>query len=207
MSDARIQTFTGLLVDPFDLQLDEIRLEDIAHSLSLQCRFGGHCTRFYSVAQHSVHVAERVYSQTMNPTLAFAALLHDASEAYIQDISRPMKQRFELRFLRDAEAFLQRRIDAFFGISPGARAHPLIERADAEMLFCEAEQLMGDCERWEYPPEDCRHHYRTIHSLPPEEARKFFVRFFEEVRPTPAFAYSANTAQLSSRADSSPRRF
>jgi len=52
-----IQTFSGLQFWPLDPRPDEINIEDIAHALSLQCRFGGHCNRFYSVADHSIHVS------------------------------------------------------------------------------------------------------------------------------------------------------
>lgn len=81
-----IQTFTGLRFDLLDPQPDQICIEDIAHALSQLCRFTGHTMYFYSVAQHSLLV-----SQLVKPTLALVALLHDAPEAYIGDVSSPLK--------------------------------------------------------------------------------------------------------------------
>lgn len=82
-----VQTYTGRRVDLFDPKPEQIDIEDIAHALSMQCRFGGHTREFYSVAQHSVIVAMAVPVQ-----LAFVGLMHDATEAYIGDMVRPLKQ-------------------------------------------------------------------------------------------------------------------
>lgn len=81
-----IQTFSGKAFYPLDPQEDDIDIRDIAHALAYTCRFAGHVTRFYSVAEHSVYVA--CYCSPQN---AMCGLLHDASEAYIADIPRPIK--------------------------------------------------------------------------------------------------------------------
>src|SRR5690606_26745918 len=81
-----IRTFTGQYINVFDPKPDLIRIEDIAHALSQMPRFGGHLPVFYSVAQHSLACAHKVSSRN-----ALAALLHDASEAYLMDIPKPIK--------------------------------------------------------------------------------------------------------------------
>jgi len=81
-----IQTYTGGKIYPLDARADEIDISDIAHSLSMQCRYNGHCETFYSVAEHCV-----LLSRLVDPENAFAALMHDASEAYLTDIPRPIK--------------------------------------------------------------------------------------------------------------------
>lgn len=83
---AWIQTFTGkkFPLDKPDPAL--IDIEGIAHALSLLCRFNGHCTRFCSVAEHSVHVAREI-----DLDLAMEGLLHDAAEAYLGDVHSPLK--------------------------------------------------------------------------------------------------------------------
>ncbi len=100
-----LTTFTGKQFYPHlpDSPMNEICIRDIAHALSLICRYGGHCKRFYSVAEHSVHLARfllkdanrswRERSQPRHTILEWAmwALLHDASEAYAGDIVRPAK--------------------------------------------------------------------------------------------------------------------
>lgn len=85
-----MQTFTGRQYWPCDPRPHEVFIEDIAHSLSLQCRYAGHCLRFYSVAEHSVLIA-RSLAATHAPEVALAGLLHDAPEAYCVDIPRPLK--------------------------------------------------------------------------------------------------------------------
>jgi hypothetical protein len=81
-----MQTFSGRQFWPLDPRADEVFIEDIAHALSMACRYGGHCNSFYSVAEHCVHV-----SHVVPPEMALVGLLHDASEAYVADVIRPIK--------------------------------------------------------------------------------------------------------------------
>jgi len=81
-----LQTYTGGIVHPLDPKEDEIRLQDIAAALSKLCRFGGHCREFYSVAEHSV-----LMSRVVRPDMKLCALMHDASEAYLVDVPKPLK--------------------------------------------------------------------------------------------------------------------
>lgn len=81
-----IRTYTGKMINVLDPDPALICIEDIAHALSNQCRFSGHTSKFYSVAQHSVLCAKMVSSQ-----FKLAALLHDASEAYLVDLPTPIK--------------------------------------------------------------------------------------------------------------------
>lgn len=95
-----MRTFQGKKVDPFEMELGEIVWSDIVHSLSRQCRFNGHTKGHLSVARHSMWVQEWVMrhlpeGMTINEQINFslAALLHDAAEAYIGDMIRPLKKR------------------------------------------------------------------------------------------------------------------
>lgn len=91
------QTFTGRKVDIFHPSPEMVDIEDIAHALSMTCRFGGHCRDFYSVAEHSVLV-EQIGRNVLHCTtfrLGMLLLLHDAAEAYIGDIITPIKRGFE----------------------------------------------------------------------------------------------------------------
>lgn len=129
-----MQTFSGRKFWPLDPRAEEVHIEDIAHALSMQCRYGGHCTRFYSVAEHSVLMA-RTFA---NRDLALWALLHDAAEAYVADVPRPLK-----RFLpgyKEAENKVMTAICDRFGLP-----HEMPERvkyADECILADEIRQAM-----------------------------------------------------------------
>jgi hypothetical protein len=98
-SPGKIRTYSGHLVDPFNLQPDDVSIVDIAHALSQLCRFTGHTRRFYSVADHCLLVA----SLLPTPVLRLAGLVHDASEAYFGDMAGPLKRRPDMRSYSDAE--------------------------------------------------------------------------------------------------------
>lgn len=83
-------TYTGRQYWPCDPRPEEVFIEDIAHSLSLQCRYAGHCILHYSVAEHSVLIARWLRS-TYGPMTALYGLLHDAPETYCVDVPRPLK--------------------------------------------------------------------------------------------------------------------
>ena len=130
-----IRTFSGLQFWPLDPRPEDIRIEDIAHALSQQCRFAGHARIFYSVAEHSVHV-----STLCPPENALWGLLHDASEAYLQDVARPLKCLPEFAPYRAAERRLQDMIVLSFGLDadPPASVHD----ADDAMLQFESRALL-----------------------------------------------------------------
>jgi hypothetical protein len=82
-----MQSFTGRKIYVTDPRPEDVCIEDIAHALSLICRFGGHAREHYSVAQHSVLVSALCSKEHF-----FMALLHDASETYVGDMVRPLKR-------------------------------------------------------------------------------------------------------------------
>ena len=132
-----IQTFTGKQFWPLDPRPEEIDIRDIAHSLSNQCRFSGHCNYFYSVAEHSVRV-----SRLLPQKYKLWGLLHDASEAYLVDLPRPIKLHSILGDeYRVIEANLMDCLCIKFGITS---VEPLeIKEADNIMLMTEQRDLMG----------------------------------------------------------------
>ena len=87
-------TFTGKLVNPFAMTVDDIDIRDIAHSLAMTCRFRGHINQFYSVAEHCVRCAEMDMHTPDGYSIARYRLLHDAPEAYLCDVPSPLKGQF-----------------------------------------------------------------------------------------------------------------
>ena len=84
-------TFSGRRFDPLMMTPEDVVLEDIAHALSLLCRGGGQLKYFYSVGQHCINCMKEAEARGWSPRMQLACLLHDASEAYISDIIRPVK--------------------------------------------------------------------------------------------------------------------
>lgn len=128
-----IQTYSGRRIDLANPDPNDLDLDDIAHALGLICRFTGHVREFYSVAQHCVIVARLV-----PPELALSALLHDATEAYIGDVSRPLKGM--LPEYRAIEARLWAAIADRFGVTES----PEIKVADNIALLWERRDLLGE---------------------------------------------------------------
>lgn len=136
-----IQTRRGVVFYPFDVRPEDIVIEDIAHALSHCCRFAGHVSRFYSVAEHSVRVARLIRSWGEPPAACMAGLLHDAAEAYIGDMPRPLKLMPQFEAYRDLDDALSAAVASRFGVE--YPWHPAVHRADDILLGTEARDLMS----------------------------------------------------------------
>lgn len=86
-----ITTYLKKHIDPTNASADDIDIVDIAHALSLLCRANGHFEHFYSVAQHSLNCANEAKARGCSRRVQLGCLLHDASEAYLSDVTRPIK--------------------------------------------------------------------------------------------------------------------
>lgn len=134
-TNAWIQTHSKVKFYPLNPDPHNIYISDIAHSLSMQCRYNGHTNQFYSVAQHCVSIAE-IMCET--PLEKIVALLHDASEAYLGDIAAPLKNTSIFAEYRKAEEYLQTMIlDRFVPESRWNLVWPKIMQMDKEMFHQE----------------------------------------------------------------------
>ena len=167
-----VSTYTGRQFFPLAPTPDQIDIEDIAHGLAYQCRFNGQTRHFYSVAQHSLIVAYLVPKR-----LRMSALLHDAAEAYMGDMVKPLKQLFPL--FSDIEAKVMSVIGLKFGI--GNFDDKAIKRADVVALAMEKRDLMpNSTESWASLRDIAASPIR-ITPLSPEEAKAAFLSAFRLV--------------------------
>lgn len=166
-----MQTVSGGMFWPLDPRPEEVYIEDIAHALAMTCRFGGHCNVFYSVAEHSYFASKLVPKE-----LALIGLLHDASEAYVTDIPRPVKP--YLTNYKAIETKIWEAIAEKFDINPVMP--DVIKKVDNALLIAEMQQVMKE------PPEDW-----SVHSDPapvilkrwtPFQAKEMFLRRFDEIQ-------------------------
>lgn len=137
-----MQTATGRQFWPLDPRPEEVHLEDIAAALSKICRYGGHCKRFYSVAEHSVLMA-----RALPEALRKYALLHDASEAYLNDVIRPLK-RFIPGYCAIEHKVMVAVCDRFKVEYPMPAA---IKEADNNIILDEHVQMMAGGPAWDKP--------------------------------------------------------
>lgn len=169
-------TVTGRQFWPADPRLGDVVIEDIAHSLAHQCRFAGHTREFYSVAQHSVLV-----SRLCSPANRLAGLLHDSTEAYTQDIIKPLKRQLAgYKELEDAWAVC---IGLTFGVELLDLA-PEIHRADLLALVAERRDLMAEHASWKSLPGDV-FRARCVERIDPwlpEKAEREFLFAWRKLR-------------------------
>jgi hypothetical protein len=187
---------TGVKFYPLDPRQEEIHIEDIAHALSLICRYGGHCSTFYSVAEHSVRASNAIaglltrtggrlpldMSLEQLRVLEFEALMHDAAEAYPPgDLLRPVKKLPEVAAL----LAVQDRIDAVLRLKFGlaVKEPPEVKAIDNVLLATESRDL-----RTPLPSDDVllrpdapMRLPARIDPWPPAEAEQRFLARFGEL--------------------------
>ena len=187
LSAGWITTFTGRRVYPLRMSQYQIDLLDIAHSLSMRCRYSGHTRRFYSVAEHSILMAQWMIDEMkIDPkknALAQWALLHDASEAYLPDISAPIKP--VLNGFKMYENLILLCVAERFGLIPYSSDNPegpSVKAIDRRIRIDEAAATLNQAGR---KPTDGFDYGEplgvAILSLVPEIAERQFLRMAEKL--------------------------
>jgi hypothetical protein len=171
-----IQTFTGKQVFPTELRAEDVCPTDIAHALSLQCRYAGHTKWHYSVAQHSVLICDHAFEITGNETTALVGLLHDAPEAYLVDLPSPIKAAMPI--YQEIERQVSKSIAKAFGLE--SIHSPFIRSLDLRIRQDERATLLGPPPAdWDLPwlPLDVR-----IDPWTPERAEyEFTARIYQHL--------------------------
>ena len=173
-----LQTVSGRWVNPFDPDPSQLDAADIGPALANQCRFGGHSRVFYSVAQHSVIVSQLVEQRGGDTEDVFAALMHDATEAYLGDMPHPLKHRSTLgASFRSAEDHLEQVIRDRFRI----KAHvPEIKLVDRALLATERRAFSA--ENWHWPElEGVEPLDLELTAWSPDEAAQAFAQRYSEL--------------------------
>ena len=138
---SRILTYNHHLIDPLAPETELVQIEDIAHALSMLCRANGHFPTFYSVGQHCINCAREAKARGYTRRVQLACLLHDASEAYLSDVTRPVKQ--ELPKYKEIEEPLQNFIwQKYLGSGLTVEENRQVFEIDDDVLAHEFIQLM-----------------------------------------------------------------
>jgi hypothetical protein len=152
-----ILVHSGIIFDVFNPKIEDITIEDIAHALSNICRYGGHSPKFYSVAQHSVFCSH----DNGTPKEQLELLMHDASEAYLADLPRPIKRNMP-NYIVIEDALLKlifQKYDLRFPLVPN------VKKVDDELLQFEYKAFFEEPDTF-------------FKFWTPEEARKNFINRF-----------------------------
>lgn len=174
---SQIMTCTKKMFDPVRPDAALIDIADIAHALSMLCRANGHFKTFYSVGQHSVNCMEEAAARGYSPRLQLACLLHDASEAYLSDVTRPVKE--ELPGYKLIEAPLQELIwNKFLGEPLTAEEQVQVFEIDDAVLAHEFLNLM-EAKLFDPTPVLCSVPEFTFTGF--ETCREEFLRLFRKL--------------------------
>ncbi|WP_406698585.1 phosphohydrolase [Singulisphaera sp. Ch08] len=194
-----IQTRSGVKFHLLDPRPKDFVISDIAHALANTCRFAGHVSKFYSVAEHSVRVARFVaertdyrpkwpeFGATIRPSprilrpgdYVYAALMHDASESYLGDVPRPIKHLPEFAIYRETEDYLMLCLAVVFRFENPLPA--IVKVADNTLMATEARDLM-----W---PVTKNWHLKydllpgRIRPWSPRKAKREFLSLFYKINP------------------------
>ena len=137
-----ITTYTGAHFAPTEPAPEGVRIQDVAHALSLLCRGNGHVKQFFSVGQHCLHCAREAKARGWGSRVALACLLHDASEAYLSDVPRPFKASLpEYRVLEDR--LLAVIYQKFLGSPLTAREAALVKQVDPGLTIHDFRVVRG----------------------------------------------------------------
>lgn len=164
-----VHTFTGRAVYPLAPNVGDIAIEDIAHHLAALARYVGATREPYSVAQHSV-----VVSWLCDPADALYGLLHDASEAYIGDVTRGLKYLGALSQYRSIEAQLQTAIYCRFGLNPPSTPET-VALIDQRIAINEGRDLFAIPPTWAKHGEPLALNGRTLSAWSPAKAERIFL--------------------------------
>lgn len=172
-SESWITTYTGEHIYPIRPEMDKIKIEDIAHALSMLCRGNGHVRHFYSVGQHCLACMEEAEAEELSIRIQMGCLLHDASECYMSDVPSPFKK--ELPRYQSWENHLLNMIyTKFLGSTLTPQEWAQVKRIDHAMLYYDLDELIEN--QVDEPPELLirpSHEFQDFQDVETEYLRQF----------------------------------
>ena len=169
-------TYTGIEIDPFHPEASKIDIRDIAHALSLLTRANGHFPQFFSVGQHSIQCCREALARNYPPMVALACLIHDASEAYLADITRPVKK-YMTMYLQIEEQLQNMIYMKYLGHVPEGEELILLTNIDDACLYYEFRHFMH-LESIPEPVLISRPSYRFV---PMNDVEEEFLKLYSEL--------------------------
>lgn len=175
-----IQTYTGRLYNPWNPKPEQISLIDIAHGLSQICRFCGQSKHLWSVAQHSLLVLTILDDQGYDEEVQLAGLLHDAPEAYLNDLNPIIKA--DLPRYRQLETLAIHTIYRGLGMLPLFADHKdVVKAADLVALATERRDMMGHPHIIWSDIQNIRPLPQKLRCIDPPEAKHRFLVIADEL--------------------------
>lgn len=172
-----ITTYTGIRMVPTEPKAEDICIEDIAHALSYICRGNGHVRSFFSVGQHSIHCAAEAKARGYSNRICLACLLHDASEAYMQDVTSPVKK-YLSEYRKYEDRLLAVIYEKYLKEPVSQEEWELVKAVDDDMLYYDLKVLLHEIQDREEPEMKSRFSYEV---LPFETVEKRFLEFFYQL--------------------------
>lgn len=138
-----ITTYTGKHFNPTEPDMALVDIQDIAHALSLTCRGNGHVKTFFSVGQHCINTAKEAAAREYSQRVILACLLHDASEAYMSDVPRPLKPSMP-EYIATENRLLNLIYEKFLGSSLTREEQMLVKSVDNDLLYYDLKELLNE---------------------------------------------------------------
>ena len=175
-----LTTFSKVDFNTFEPEEDKIRIEDIAHALSMMTRANGHFPQFFSVGQHCIQCCHEATARNYLPQTALACLLHDASECYMSDVPSPFKKTLP-EYQEQEEHLLGIIYEKFLGSDLTEEEQKELKEIDHAMLWYDLEYLLGEIQYGEIP----ELHIDLDYAVRPfEEVEEEYLSLFEKYSGT-----------------------
>lgn len=173
-----ITTYGGSHFVPVKPEADRIQITDIAHALSLICRGNGHVKHFFSVGQHCINCAKEAVARKYSKRVCLACLLHDAGEAYMSDVPRPLKK-YIPEYKRYEDKILEVIYEKYLGGNLTKEEGRLVKLIDDDMLYFDLRELLHETSNRKEPE------MQSSFSLcfePFEQVEKEYLEMFAKLR-------------------------